>query len=32
MDLRYCADRSVFKDLKLVFVTLPALIFQRGMR
>jgi lipopolysaccharide/colanic/teichoic acid biosynthesis glycosyltransferase len=32
MDLRYAADRSVLKDLKLVFVTLPSVIFQRGMR
>jgi lipopolysaccharide/colanic/teichoic acid biosynthesis glycosyltransferase len=32
MDLRYAAEHSVFKDLKLVFVTLPALLFQRGMR
>jgi lipopolysaccharide/colanic/teichoic acid biosynthesis glycosyltransferase len=32
MDLRYAAKPSVFGDLRLVFVTLPSLIFQRGMR
>jgi lipopolysaccharide/colanic/teichoic acid biosynthesis glycosyltransferase len=32
MDLRYASNYSVLKDLKLVFVTLPALLFQRGMR
>jgi len=32
MDLRYAARHSLMHDLKLVFVTLPSLIFQRGMR
>jgi lipopolysaccharide/colanic/teichoic acid biosynthesis glycosyltransferase len=32
MDLRYAARHSVWHDLKLVFVTVPALVFQRGMR
>jgi lipopolysaccharide/colanic/teichoic acid biosynthesis glycosyltransferase len=32
MDLRYAARHSLWHDLKLVFVTLPSLIFQRGMR
>ena len=32
MDLRYAAQHSLWHDLKLVFVTLPSLIFQRGMR
>jgi lipopolysaccharide/colanic/teichoic acid biosynthesis glycosyltransferase len=32
MDLRYAARHSVWHDLKLVFVTLPALLFQRGIR
>ena len=32
MDLRYAARPSILADLKLVFSTLPALIFQRGMR
>lgn len=32
MDLRYAARHSLWHDLKLVLVTLPSLIFQRGMR
>jgi lipopolysaccharide/colanic/teichoic acid biosynthesis glycosyltransferase len=32
MDLRYATNRTVLKDLKLVFVTLPSLIFHRGIR
>jgi lipopolysaccharide/colanic/teichoic acid biosynthesis glycosyltransferase len=32
MDLRYAARHSVWHDIKLVFVTVPALVFQRGMR
>jgi lipopolysaccharide/colanic/teichoic acid biosynthesis glycosyltransferase len=32
MDLRYAAKPSVISDLKLVFITIPALIFQKGMR
>ncbi len=32
MDLRYGAKQSMLHDLKLVVVTLPSLIFQRGMR
>jgi lipopolysaccharide/colanic/teichoic acid biosynthesis glycosyltransferase len=32
MDLRYAARHSMWHDLKLVFVTLPSLIFQRGIR
>jgi lipopolysaccharide/colanic/teichoic acid biosynthesis glycosyltransferase len=32
MDLRYAARPSVWTDMKLVFITIPSLIFQRGMR
>ena len=32
MDLRYASRHSVLSDMKLVFVTLPSLVFQRGMR
>ena len=32
MDLRYADRRGLLKDLKLLFITLPSLIFQRGMR
>jgi lipopolysaccharide/colanic/teichoic acid biosynthesis glycosyltransferase len=32
MDLRYAQRPSLWSDLKLMFVTLPALLFQRGMR
>ena len=32
MDLRYADNSSVWSDLKLLFITLPSLIFQRGMR
>ncbi|HYO26089.1 MAG TPA: sugar transferase [Lacipirellulaceae bacterium] len=32
MDLQYAARHSVWHDLKLVCVTLPSLIFQKGMR
>ncbi len=32
MDLRYVARQSVWHDVKLVLVTLPSLVFQRGMR
>lgn len=32
MDLRYADRHSVWHDVKLVFITLPALLFQRGMR
>jgi lipopolysaccharide/colanic/teichoic acid biosynthesis glycosyltransferase len=32
MDLRYAARRGIMRDLKLVFVTLPSLLFQRGIR
>jgi lipopolysaccharide/colanic/teichoic acid biosynthesis glycosyltransferase len=32
MDLRYAARHSLWHDLKLVFITLPSLLFQRGMR
>jgi lipopolysaccharide/colanic/teichoic acid biosynthesis glycosyltransferase len=32
MDLRYAARHSLWRDLKLVFITLPSLLFQRGMR
>jgi lipopolysaccharide/colanic/teichoic acid biosynthesis glycosyltransferase len=31
MDLRYAAEPSVWCDLKLMFVTIPSLVFQRGM-
>jgi lipopolysaccharide/colanic/teichoic acid biosynthesis glycosyltransferase len=32
MDLRYAAEHSLWHDIKLVFVTLPSLIFHRGIR
>lgn len=32
MDLRYAAKPSVLADLRLMFITLPSLLFQRGMR
>jgi lipopolysaccharide/colanic/teichoic acid biosynthesis glycosyltransferase len=32
MDLRYAARASALSDLKLMFVTIPSLLFQRGMR
>ena len=32
MDLEYARKPSVIRDLKLMFVTLPSLLFQRGMR
>lgn len=32
MDLRYAADHSLWHDVKLVFVTLPSLVFHRGIR
>jgi lipopolysaccharide/colanic/teichoic acid biosynthesis glycosyltransferase len=32
MDLQYAARPSVLADLKLMFVTIPSLVFQRGMR
>jgi lipopolysaccharide/colanic/teichoic acid biosynthesis glycosyltransferase len=32
MDLQYASKRSVWTDLKLMFVTVPSLLFQRGMR
>jgi lipopolysaccharide/colanic/teichoic acid biosynthesis glycosyltransferase len=32
MDLRYAAKPSFWADLRLMFVTIPSLIFQRGMR
>jgi lipopolysaccharide/colanic/teichoic acid biosynthesis glycosyltransferase len=32
MDLRYASRHSLLSDMKLVFVTLPSLVFQRGMR
>jgi lipopolysaccharide/colanic/teichoic acid biosynthesis glycosyltransferase len=32
MDLRYAKRHSLWRDLKLVCVTLPAVVFQRGMR
>jgi len=32
MDLRYARSYGLLADLKLVFVTIPALLFQRGMR
>ena len=32
MDLRYADNSNVWTDLKLLFITLPSLVFQRGMR
>jgi lipopolysaccharide/colanic/teichoic acid biosynthesis glycosyltransferase len=32
MDLRYMSNQSLLADMKLVFVTVPSLVFQRGMR
>jgi lipopolysaccharide/colanic/teichoic acid biosynthesis glycosyltransferase len=32
MDLRYAARHTLWQDVKLVLVTLPSLIFQRGIR
>jgi lipopolysaccharide/colanic/teichoic acid biosynthesis glycosyltransferase len=32
MDLRYAARPSFWSDVKLMFVTIPSLVFQRGMR
>jgi lipopolysaccharide/colanic/teichoic acid biosynthesis glycosyltransferase len=32
MDLRYAARPTLLNDLKLVFITLPSLIFQKGIR
>jgi lipopolysaccharide/colanic/teichoic acid biosynthesis glycosyltransferase len=32
MDLRYAERHSLWQDVKLVFVTLPSLVFQRGIR
>ncbi len=32
MDLHYAARQNILHDLKLVFYTLPSLLFQRGMR
>jgi hypothetical protein len=32
MDLRYAARPTVWSDLKLMVVTIPSLVFQRGMR
>ena len=32
MDLRYADNSSAWTDLKLLFITLPSLVFQRGMR
>jgi lipopolysaccharide/colanic/teichoic acid biosynthesis glycosyltransferase len=32
MDLRYAREQSFWHDVRLVFVTLPSLIFHRGIR
>jgi lipopolysaccharide/colanic/teichoic acid biosynthesis glycosyltransferase len=32
MDLRYVARPTLWSDVKLMFITIPALLFQRGMR
>jgi lipopolysaccharide/colanic/teichoic acid biosynthesis glycosyltransferase len=32
MDLRYAENPSLWSDMKLLFITIPSLIFQRGMR
>jgi lipopolysaccharide/colanic/teichoic acid biosynthesis glycosyltransferase len=32
MDLAYVKEQSLLHDLKLIVVTLPSLLFQRGMR
>lgn len=32
MDLQYARTRSVWQDVKLIVLTLPALLFHRGMR
>ncbi len=32
MDLRYARDHSIWADLRLLFLTIPSLLLQKGMR